>query len=105
MAAPFARLLPEVSMPGLVATVRSVFDTVPDARRAASVKHSMGDTLSAALAMFQLKYPSLLKFDEAVRFGETDVSLRRARVTSTPIYARSPDGSSSGSAPPPSSRG
>ena len=33
------------------------------------------------------------------------VSLRRARVTGAPIYARSPDGSSSGSAPPPSSRG
>lgn len=81
MAAAFAHLLPKVSMPGLVATVRSVFDTVPDGRRAAIVKHSMGDTPSAALAMFQLKYPSLLKFDEAVRFGETD---RVGRQDSTP---------------------
>ena len=33
------------------------------------------------------------------------VSLRRARVTGAPIYASSADAPSSGSAPPPSSRG
>jgi len=60
-------------MPGLVSTVRSVFEDVPDARRQSSVKHSMGDTLMSALAMFSLKYPSLLKFDEDVRRGESDL--------------------------------
>lgn len=60
-------------MPGLIATVRGVFDSVPDARRQASVKHSMGDTLASALAMFSLKYPSLLKFDEDVRRAESDL--------------------------------
>lgn len=73
MAAPFAKFLPEVSMPGLLKTVRAAFDTVPDTRRQASVKHSMSDTLLSALAMFSLKYPSLLKFDEDVRRGESDL--------------------------------
>lgn len=73
MAAPFAKFLPDVSMPGLLATVRAAFDTVPDKRRQASIRHSMSDTLLSALAMFSLKYPSLLKFDEDVRRGETDM--------------------------------
>ena len=42
---------------------------------------------------------------DVVAINADGVSLRRARVTGAPIYARSPDGSSSGSAPPPSSRG
>lgn len=54
MAAPFASLLREVSRLGLFATARSVFDAVSDSRRATSITHSMGNTLSAALAMFQL---------------------------------------------------
>lgn len=34
-----------------------------DTRRAGSVRHSLCDTLSAAFAMFHLKYPSMLRFD------------------------------------------
>lgn len=60
-------------MPGLLNTVRSKFDTVPDSRRAASVKFSMSDTLSSALAMFSLKYSSLLHFDTEMRGDEGTV--------------------------------
>ena len=54
-------------MAGLLATVRTAFDTVPDTRRAASVRFTMSDTLSSALAMFSLKYSSLLHFDTDMR--------------------------------------
>ncbi len=54
-----------VSMPGLLSTVRKVFDTVPDptSHRA----FSLSDCLMSGLAMFSLKYPSLLEFDNETR--------------------------------------
>lgn len=67
MAAPFPKLRPDVSLPGLLSTVRRAFEDVPDKRRQASVKHSMPDTLMAGLAIFSLKYPSLLMFDQHAR--------------------------------------
>ena len=54
-------------MAGLLATVRTSFDTVPDTRRAENVRFTMSDTLSSALAMFSLKYSSLLHFDTDMR--------------------------------------
>ena len=54
-------------MAGLLAKVRATFDTLPDTRRAQSVTFTMSDTLSSALAMFSLKYSSLLQFDTAMR--------------------------------------
>ena len=70
MAAPSARFRPDVSLPGLLATVRSAFDKVSDKRRQASVQFSMPDTLMAGLAIFTLKYPSLLMFDQHARSSE-----------------------------------
>lgn len=52
-----------LSIPGLLATVRTDFKTIPD-NRTKRVNISLPDTLMSALAMFSLKYPSLLKFDE-----------------------------------------
>ena len=49
----------DLPCPTLLATVHGVFDIVPNARRRARVKRSMGDTLSSAPAMLSLKYPSL----------------------------------------------
>lgn len=54
-------------MPGLLKRVRAAFETVPDKRRASHVKFSMPDTLCSALAMFSLKYSSLLQFDGDMR--------------------------------------
>jgi hypothetical protein len=67
MAAPSPKLRPDVSLPGLLSTVRRAFEDVPDKRRQASVKYSMPDTLMAGLAIFSLKYPSLLMFDQHAR--------------------------------------
>ena len=65
MAAPAARLRQHLSAPGLIGTLRQSFSAVPDTRRQGSVDHSMADALGAAFAMFHLKFPSMLGFDEA----------------------------------------
>jgi hypothetical protein len=48
----------------LIASLRNRFDEVLDHRRKASCAYSMTDTLTAAFAMFSLKEPSLLSFEE-----------------------------------------
>ena len=63
MAAPAARFRQTLSAPGLIQKLRDTFSQVQDKRRAKSVRHSMPDVLMAAFAMFNLKYPSLLRFD------------------------------------------
>ena len=65
MAAPAARLRQHLSAPGLIRTLRQCFSAVPDTRRQGSVQHAMADALGAAFAMFHLKFPSMLGFDEA----------------------------------------
>ena len=56
------KLRKSLSAPGLLGTVRKVFRSVPDTR----VGHStlpLADALMSGLAVFSLKYPSLLQFD------------------------------------------
>ncbi len=67
MAAP--RLRKTVSAPGLLRTVRKSFDKVPDA--VPGRKFRLGDCLMSGLAVFGLKYPSLLQFDRDARTDET----------------------------------
>jgi hypothetical protein len=52
-----------LSIPGLLMIVRSVFSMIPDHRKK-KIDISLPDALMSALAMFLLKYPSLLQFDE-----------------------------------------
>lgn len=55
---------------GLIREVRKVFERVPDYRsntRGRNIKISLADSLMSALAMFSLKSPSLLAFDQAYR--------------------------------------
>ena len=52
----------------LLATMRSGFEKVKD-NRPGKVEHTLADTLMAGFAMFSLKDPSLLAFDER-RFAE-----------------------------------
>lgn len=52
----------------LIGTLRRRFQHVPDRRKSDSITYSMADTLMAAFAMFSLKDPSLLAFQE--RAGE-----------------------------------
>lgn len=56
-----------LSADGMVEILRSRFGKVPDHRRACAVDYSMTDTLTSAYAMFSLKDPSLLAFQERVR--------------------------------------
>jgi hypothetical protein len=66
MAAPHPRLRKALSAPGMLKTIRDSFASVPDPR-GARVEIPLSDALMAGLAVFGLKYPSLLKFDEASR--------------------------------------
>ena len=58
-----------LSAPGLLRAVRKSFDKVPDPvpRR----KFTLSDCLMSGLAVFGLKYPSLLRFDRDARTDET----------------------------------
>ena len=58
-----------LSMDAQIATARSGFDQIPDHRRR-SGKYTLSDGLMSVLAMFLLKDPSLLAFDER---RQTDV--------------------------------
>jgi len=48
----------------LIATVKRRFDDVKDTRKSRSVGYTLTDTLTAAMAMFSLKEPSLLAFED-----------------------------------------
>jgi hypothetical protein len=72
VAAPFPKLRQDLSMPGMLATMRRCFEKIADPRsRRNSIKHTLTDTLMSALAMFSLKYPSLLQFDSRARGDDT----------------------------------
>jgi hypothetical protein len=64
MAAPHPHLRKALSAPGLLQEIRRCFAAVPDPR---GPRHDIAleDALMAGLAVFGLKYPSLLQFDEA----------------------------------------
>jgi Transposase DDE domain len=53
-----------LSAPGLLTAVRKQFENLPEHRRGRKV-YSLPDVLMSGLAMFGLKYPSLLQFDHA----------------------------------------
>ena len=52
-----------LSIPGLLTIIRSVFSAIPEHRKK-NIDILLPDALMSALAMFSLKYSSLLKFDE-----------------------------------------
>ena len=53
-----------LSAPGLLKTVRQCFNRIADHRQSGSVEIPLTDALMSGLAIFSMKYPSLLKFDE-----------------------------------------
>ena len=53
-----------LSLPGLLKNVRNEFEKIPD-HRSGAVEYSLPNVLMSGLAMFGLKYPSLLQFDKA----------------------------------------
>ena len=59
-----------LSAPGLLKEVRACFDRIEDPIRGLN----QTDCLMSGLAVFGMKYPSLLKFDEAARYNEAVLS-------------------------------
>jgi len=57
------RMRKHLSTPGLLKAIRLSFATIPDPRSGCPIP--LVDALMSGLAVFGLKYPSLLKFDEA----------------------------------------
>jgi len=53
-----------LSAPALLKSVRQSFKTVKDHRQSGSVAIPLVDALMSGLAVFAMKHPSLLKFDE-----------------------------------------
>ena len=78
MASHLATLRKDLSAPGLIRIVRAQFSRITDTRRQGSIRFTLPDTLCAALAMFQFKWPSLLQFVDASHDDQTIIgNLRR----------------------------
>ena len=61
----------------LYSTVKSIFDKIPEHRRnGGNIKSSLADGLMSGLAIFAMKFPSLLKFDKARKDGAKNINLR-----------------------------
>ena len=58
-----------LSLPGLLKTVRNEFEKIEE-HRSGKVTFKLSDVLMSGLAMFGLKYPSLLQFDKAAHNDE-----------------------------------
>jgi hypothetical protein len=58
-----------LSMPGLLKNVRNEFEKIEE-HRSGKVTFKLADVLMSGLAMFGLKYPSLLQFDKATHNDE-----------------------------------
>lgn len=70
-----------LSADSLIQGLRERFEAIEDSRRSNSVTHSLADCLMAAFAMFSLKEPSLLAFDQR----RDDMSLKNLyRIKSIP---------------------
>lgn len=70
-----------LAVDSLIQGLRGRFEAIEDSRRTASVTHSLADCLMAAFAMFSLKEPSLLAFDQR----RDDMSLKNLyRIKSIP---------------------
>ncbi|MCK4708193.1 MAG: transposase [Gammaproteobacteria bacterium] len=64
-----------VSIPGLLKTTRQIFEQIPDSKSSSSIP--LADHLMSGLAIFGLKYPSLLQFDQ-----DRNVDLTRSNLKS-----------------------
>ena len=77
-------------MPGMLPEMRKCFDRVPDPIR--SRDFSLSDCLMSGLAVFSLKFPSLLQFDLKMRGGEDPVQAHNLRtlfgVSKVPSHTR-----------------
>ena len=73
-----------LSAPGLLKTLRNCFQKVPDQRSGKS-EIPLVDALMSGLAVFGLKYPSLLKFDEERHEGTAPQPEQFIRCGACPV--------------------
>lgn len=66
MTPPRPKLRKNLSIPGLLAKARSDFQKVSDPRESNRSRAALDDCLMAGLAVFGLKFPSLLQFDKSL---------------------------------------
>lgn len=59
----YAELREQTNYDNLVSTLRSNFATIPD-KRAHNIRHTLPDVLMSGYAIFSLKYPSMLCFEQ-----------------------------------------
>ena len=64
-------------MPGLLREMRECFDRVPDLIVSRGI--TLSDCLMPGLAMFSLKIPSMLKYDQLVRLDESTVQAKNLK--------------------------
>jgi len=64
------KLRKQLSMPGLLSTVSKVFSRIKDPKKGDLSRFLLSDCLKAGLAIFGLKYASLLQFERASRDDE-----------------------------------
>ena len=67
-----------LSMPGMLSEMRNCFDRVHDPIQ--SRDFSLSDCLMSGLAIFSLKFPSLLQFDQKMRGYEDPVQADNLRT-------------------------
>ncbi|MDQ6962232.1 MAG: hypothetical protein Q9M28_06830 [Mariprofundaceae bacterium] len=60
-----SRFRKDLSIKGLLKTCRNIFDGIPDAKQSRS-GITLSECLMSGLAIFGLKYPSLLQFDQSM---------------------------------------
>lgn len=69
-----------LSMPGLLSKIRKHFCTIPD-HRTKNINISLPDALMSGLAMFTLRYSSLLQFDINKNEETTKATKKRFMVS------------------------
>ena len=67
MSASSVKVRKDLSADGLISVIREGFDAIPEPEQREDQDISMSDALMSAFAMFSLKDPSLLAFDERRR--------------------------------------
>lgn len=70
------KLRKTLSAPGLLTIVRKEFEKIPE-HRIGKPDYPLPDVLMSALAMFGLKYPSLLQFDKGRHEKTTKANLTK----------------------------
>ena len=66
-----------LSMPGMLSVVHKGFEPIPESVVSRGI--TLADCLMSGLAVFSLKIPSLLKFDQLIRLDESSVQAQNLK--------------------------